>query len=643
MRFLIQPWWLLVVASAPCLFAADRAGWGVDGGISTHASAEQVDDYIRLVRTAKIAYVRERDVQRIDAENWKSGRLAVFRKLSDAGFRIVAFIDFPQLRPIQVRNQLKEDLLEVYKAAYDLSKQAGGLVAAWEMVGEPDTFYCRDLPERVAAYQKAVYLGLKDGNAAAGVLMGALGNGPTPWLSRAAANGLYDYTDGLNIHFYGVASDLPDVIRAQRLAAARYTLRPLPLWITECGMNAAPAANPGDPHARELQRKFTVDTARTALKEGAAIFMPYILVGRRWEGESLTKSPGEPYPAWTAYADFVNAHPLRDVPALDVPADPSRIVLQWLPDRGESTPQKVAGSYWFRGGAMKPLPVTGAILAYNFSSRSAEGNLRIDAPSRLSLEVDGRRTSAAWTKKIRIAPNGVTRIPIRVAVAPGRYFRGDIRAVFDAGKKSASRLVFGFETEPSPALLRRVFPLVGERSKEDAFSWIWAPEPFQVTSQEGPWLGLNGVKVTGGGTAKESLSQPRVFEIVNPPRDPRVPPMAVTRVAGLPDSADGFLRLSSADVDKAAVGIRVDLVDKHGQRFSISENFGRNRFRYRDGDDVYLAYRDFHIYQWGRCAENPGFHPADVREIQLRFFPSAPRASTKVSLDVVAPGPQSGS
>src|SRR5262249_37519845 len=132
------------------------------------------------------------------------------------------------------------------------------------------------------------------------------------------------------------------------------------------------------------------------------------------------------------------------------------------------------------------------------------------------------------------------------------------------------------------------------------------------------------------------------FEIAAPPGDPCLPPMAVTRVDGLPDVADGFVRLIATDVGEVGVDVRVDLVDKHGQRFTISEGFGRNPYRHGDGN-IYLSYRDLHIYQWGRCTESPVFRPADIREIQLRFFPRDPKAATRVRLDVVAPGPAGGS
>ena len=50
------------------------------------------------------------------------------------------------------------------------------------------------------------------------VLMGALALHPGPWWERAVANGLLDYTDAYNFHFYGYAADLTSVIDAHRSA-----------------------------------------------------------------------------------------------------------------------------------------------------------------------------------------------------------------------------------------------------------------------------------------------------------------------------------------------------------------------------------------------------------------------------------------
>ena len=104
--------------------------------------------------------------------------------------------------------------------------------------------------------------------------------------------------------------------------------------------------------------------------------------------------------------------------------------------------------------------------------------------------------------------------------------------------------------------------------------------------------------------------------VAKPNRDPLWPPLAIARVNGLP--LQGFLRLQLDRPMDADFRVRVDLVDRHGQRFTVWENLGASYFG--PNDDVWLNLEDFHIYFWGRCSENPVFRPQDVEEIRLRLY-----------------------
>jgi hypothetical protein len=92
--------------------------------------------------------------------------------------------------------------------------------------------------------------------------------------------------------------------------------------------------------------------------------------------------------------------------------------------------------------------------------------------------------------------------------------------------------------------------------------------------------------------------------------------MAIARVSGLPPR--GFLRLQLDRPMGSDFRVRVDLVDRHGQRFTVWENLGASYFG--PNDDVWLNLEDFHIYFWGRCSEHPVFRPQDVEEIRLRLY-----------------------
>lgn len=636
-----------------------KAGWGVDGCLSCHAAPADVEGYLRMLVEAGMHYVRERQPGDVLVHRDSAYALGVFQRERAAGLHVTTFAELPGRVPTTEEwDQAPEDLFAAYKAAYTLGEKAAGLVDVWELQGEPDTFACKDLPDHMMATQKAVYLGMKDGAAAAGakqagaagmnaripsspgVLMGGIATAPGPWAERAGRNGLYEYTDGLNFHFYGHARDFAGTINAQRDLARKFEPgRHLPIWVTECGLDALPAGDPGNARARELQRDFTIETSRTALDEGLAVFMPFIFV-HKGDGYAMCEAPGHPYPAWAAYADFTRRHPLPARPAIVPPVAPSRVVLQWQPDYATCLPQKVSGAYWFwsfdEGGPSDA--IEGSVAAYNFSATPVCGKLSLQAPAGTRMLVNG--TAGGLAKEIEIPAFGKVQLPVKFELSdPDHYLRTFVDARFrQQGSQSRSTLWFALETKPDEEILPRRFTLDAVRPRGHRFTWIWAPQPCHVTSHGGPWIGVNGVTVlnAAGKPNWGSLGDPWQFRVEGSQTDPRFPPMAITRVDGLPQVAGGFLRVRFPEKLGTITAVRVDLVDKHGQRFAISENFGRNRI-VPDAREVLLAYRDFNVYPFGRCLRRPDFHPEDVREIQLRFYPSPGADKCAVQLDVIAP------
>jgi len=81
--------------------------------------------------------------------------------------------------------------------------------------------------------------------------------------------------------------------------------------------------------------------------------------------------------------------------------------------------------------------------------------------------------------------------------------------------------------------------------------------------------------------------------------------------------------------------VRLDLIDDQQQRFTIWENFGVDYYGARD--DVWLNLKDFHIYFWGPCSQNPRFNPARVRELQLRFYFAKANDPLAVRLSLLQP------
>ncbi len=622
------------------------ADWGIDGVITLFPKDDaDFEGYVRLLHKSGVRWVRERGVGQ-DPQ-----MLERLRAMRAAGLNIVAFAGAPGAGgPQRPGNSLTEDLLAIYQGAFRQGRDFAGLVSAWELPGEPDIGYCPDLPERLAAFNKAMYLGLHDGAAAAGepviVLMGALGMPPGPWLERAAVNGVFDYTDAANIHFYGDPSDLTGVIEAHReflrtqvgLAdRVHWAARPLgfgergwrpsrtganggghlavrrpalPIWITECGLSAVPKNDYLNPERRERQAAFTRETALRAWREpDVAMFMPFILV-HAGDGHAMTLSATEPLPAWSAYEQVSRDLSWPDRPLAQPVRAPSRLVLQWLPLAGQGRTHKVAGTYRFVGDET----IIGEVRIYNFDSVERRGRL-----SWSELTLVGVELSAPG--EIVVPPMGMVSVPVVFTPKTGGYFREQWRAEFvpTGGEAGTWPVVFGLERLPRAEDFV-IKPLKVAPAPKKNWPKLWSDSV--VTDEEGPWHGIDGVQILKASSDHAEGS----FWVPETQVDPLRPPMAVVRLAGLP--ADGFLRVRSDQPLTPGRRVRVDLIDDRGQRFTIWEKGGAD---YHDpGRDLWLSLQDFHLFFWGHATKHPDFDPARIVELQLRIYLSDPDETMKV-------------
>lgn len=644
----------------------NSSGWGVDACLSCHIPAKDVPGYLQLLRRSGVSWLRERTIGQRTSENRFSSRQRVWQQEKASGFRVVAFASSFREIPVKRGNQLPEDLLEVYRAYVETARNTVGQVDAWEMVGEPETFYCSDLPDRVVAYQKAVYLGLKAGAweepqmkanrsdrsfrtafdrrsalrmRSPLVLMGAFAFPPGPWARVAAENGLYDYTDAINLHHYGFAKDLGAVIAAHRQFAAKW--RPeisFPIWITEAGLNNAPYNDLENHAARLAQAEYILECARQALTQGVSVFMPFVLV---WKGSgfALTTSAQQTFPAWKAYAEFTKSHALGDE-ALPVRSQagsetPNPVVLQWMPD-DLIIPSKVSRSYLFHPSEEGWLPMTGSIYVYNLGMQPVQVRLIARTCSPLISNWDGDTPPEI----IDLPPCSRKKWAISFHVNGKGYLRENLTFEAETLKESGevgacSRLSFAVETPSEEITPDRVENLnlssVNlDPASRSPFAYI-SEAPFVISDVKSPWLGINGV------TVRNSAIDQTSFDVVDRNTDPLSPPMAIAALPeGLPDfKNNAFLRLKITDIHHQPASVRVDLIDDLGQRFSIVENLGRNRFL-DSGSTVLLAYADFHPWVFGRCiAGKAHLEPARVREIQLRFFDAGNDKTFHVKLNAI--------
>jgi hypothetical protein len=165
-----------------------------------------------------------------------------------------------------------------------------------------------------------------------------------------------------------------------------------------------------------------------------------------------------------------------------------------------------------------------------------------------------------------------------------------------------------------------------------------------VTSKSGAWTGINGLVVNADGFGNRPHNQDLESKtgvdallvnasLKNLNNDPLFPPVAIARVKSLPQQ--GFLRLQLDRPMDSDFGIRIDLIDAHGQRFAIWENLGASYFGPRD--DVWMNLEDFHIYFWGRSSDHPILSPQNVEEIRLRFYFTRANESRSIRLSFLQP------
>lgn len=584
-----------------------RGGWGVDACLTRHVAPGEVPAYLSLLRPSGVGFLRERDVGhfRPDIGFVRDAREG-YATLTRNGYKTIAFahLPFPYAAP-RAGNELLEDLSAVYMQGRTLGRQFGARIAAFEMVGEPDLAYCRDLPDRVVAYQKALYLGIKAGAAERGgnqplVVMGALGFPASPWVERAAKSGLLDYTDSYNFHFYGHAEYFRGVIDSHRALLKELKQHgwapsgDLPFWVTECGLDAVRKDDFLNAERRQLQADFTIRTAREALAAtDVGLFMPFILVHDQ-DPYAMTISARQPLPAWKAYAEFTRTHPWPNRPLARAPHSPHPVVVQWLPDNATTLPLKVGGTYRFRPGR----PIKGSVRIYNFSAAVTKGTLS-------SRGIEHFRV-VGLEQQLEIPAFGMRELQVTLmSTAEGRFrdgweltyrdHHGDAHAF--VGIESAWDAAQFVET---PLALQ---PLPGDRT-------AFPQSRYEPGVRLGPWSTMNGL--VGRALADGSYE----FAVENVVGDPLYSTMAMAQVNGLP--REGLLRVKFDRALQDAKKLRVILVDGEGRRFTVWENCGVDY--YGPQDELRLDVRDFHPYAWGKVDTKFRIEPASIREVQLRFY-----------------------
>ncbi|KAF0093160.1 MAG: hypothetical protein E1N59_3075 [Puniceicoccaceae bacterium 5H] len=482
----------------------------------------------------------------------------VLERMQAAGLKpIVPLMHPPGTSPNRLLGSeasfLQDDLLRAFQVAKRLAYDMHGYVSVYAGPNEPDLSAMRDLPDRVTSFQKALYLGLKAGAAEDGpyltadrgfrpedgasiaVLMPPLATGESPWFDEAIDNGLLEYQDGLNVHYYGWESAFSNFLQGVRERYSAYqqhhpTLMADPsLWLTEINSLQLQADTPSDPLFRREQARFLALTANTAHEEGVDVFIPFALKYHRDSNFDMFRSAAVPYPAWQAFSkvtrDFALAPGQRS--AAQEPEAINPVVLQWLPAPDSIFQSKAALAYRFRPEAQREqeteeetIPTSpdrldfqpefadaeglmyGELRVYNFSEHVITGFVRWHETGAhralLASPVEGDAfpvverpfafTESGESPVVEVGPLDVVRLPIAFRPDEGPLAEGRFSAEFvtlsggpEAKMDEQRRVVIA----PAPATLSFDLETLPDADRMERYPMAVDRKPIALALPEG--------------------------------------------------------------------------------------------------------------------------------------------------------------
>lgn len=214
------------------------------------------------------------------------------------------------------------NLWSVFQEALSQLPAAVAAAEAVEVGNEPDLHFTAALPDRMAAVLKAAWHGLKGGRPERRVLMPALAAAPGPYAELLAANGVSQFTDAWNVHYYGWAQDYDRTLEVHARFRDRVGGRGLPLWVTELGPADFPTGRPDLWNTLLARQRTFFEQAAVRGEAGGAEQQwafcagPYVMRDR---DQGLHNADGSPRPAWDAWLSMARQlreakliHQLRD-------------------------------------------------------------------------------------------------------------------------------------------------------------------------------------------------------------------------------------------------------------------------------------------------------------------------------------------
>lgn len=241
--------------------------------------------FAKIIRMAGIPCVRERFswsevAQQPDKYVWGKYQ-ATADAFSAEGVEVdQIWHDSPEWSRPGSEGRCPDDLRTVYRFTKDAAAHFAPQIQSWEVWNEPDISFWPQLGDRFAGFQKAAYLGLKDGNPKAVVLNGAICIGVTDFVRNVFESGITDYFDAFNWHIYAPPTAYAKTMKDHLDLLARYGADKRPVWLTECGIRLVGAEGEDKRFLsmddQRKQAQFIPQAAALALASGTDRFFFFV-------------------------------------------------------------------------------------------------------------------------------------------------------------------------------------------------------------------------------------------------------------------------------------------------------------------------------------------------------------------------------
>ncbi len=328
-----QPGWYQVecrcgdqTVSAPIAVVIDRgdAPLPADGRVGSDAASswlvpdiEKIRPLAKMVRMAGIPWLRERyycgQQDETGKTNWGKYQ-TVLDELRAEGIHVCdVWHDSPLwLHPTRKSEPYPDDLRDIYRFTKGLSAHFASQVQAWEVWNEPDFGFWQQGGDTFAAYQKAAYLGIKDGNPDVLVLNGSICGGVTSFVHNVYESGMGQYYDVFDWHTYSSPSDYAGQLRNHYDAMLQDGVAPRPAWLTESGTHLQGTEGEGgrilNEERQHLQCRFVPRSVSSALASGTQRYFYFVLPDYLENGIQFgaLRPDMTPYPSFVALSAAAN-------------------------------------------------------------------------------------------------------------------------------------------------------------------------------------------------------------------------------------------------------------------------------------------------------------------------------------------------